>query len=60
MHSHSYFYSYLYFDELKDKPAVVYMWTPIFIAAVFAFLISHSFISVYEVIVTCNPVTRDV
>jgi len=27
------------------------MWTPIFVAAIFAFLISHSFISVYEMVI---------
>lgn len=35
--------------EIKDKPGVVYIWTPILIAAIFAYLIAHCFISVFEV-----------
>lgn len=33
----------------QGKPGVVYIWTPILIAAIFAYLIAHCFISVYEV-----------
>ncbi len=39
---------------LQDKPGVVYVWAPILIAAIFAYLIAHCFISVYEVILKIN------
>ncbi|XP_032779770.2 choline transporter-like protein 1 isoform X1 [Daphnia magna] len=35
-------------ELIKDKPGVVYIWTPILIAAIFAYLIAHCFISVFE------------
>ena len=35
---------------MQDKAGVVYIWTPILIAAIFAYLIAHCFISVYEVL----------
>ncbi|EFX84766.1 hypothetical protein DAPPUDRAFT_47061, partial [Daphnia pulex] len=35
-------------ELIKDKPGVVYIWTPILVAAIFAYLIAHCFISVFE------------
>ena len=44
-----FFYILVAFVLFQDKPGVVYVWTPILVAAIFAYLIAHCFISVYEV-----------
>ena len=35
---------------LQDKPGVTHIWIPILLAAIFAFIVAHCFISVYEVL----------
>ncbi len=44
-----FYFIFIFFKQ--DKPGVAYIWTPILVAAIFAYLIAHCFISVFEVMI---------
>lgn len=43
---------------LQGKEGIHYMWIPIVLAAIFAYLIAHSFLTIYEVCSSIIPIKR--